>query len=358
MISGIDVGMNTLHLLSDAKSRSICAENPTGERGMGGRATEGTGANFARDLGQGWKISPSLWLPPKETTILADIHGSGAIKHIWLTVGGPASWRDLILRMYWDGMEDPAVEVPVGDFFASGLGEYAPITSLAVCVNPAKAFNCYWTMPYATGAKITLENRHPEATRVYYQIDYVEAEPEPDFAYFCASYRQSKPTEGGIHTVIDGIKGRGQYVGTYMTWQTNNTGWWGEGEMKFYLDGDGDFPTICGTGTEDYFCGAWDFEVKGKGYTEFCTPYSGLPQVLRPDGLYRSQTRFGMYRWHVTDPIRFERDLRVTVQDLGWHSEGRYLVQKSFITSVAYWYQTLPLQKLAPLGGRDEIELV
>ena len=181
---------------------------------------------------------------------------------------------------------------------------------------------------------------------------------EEDCAYFCATFRRSNPTKDGIHTILDGISGKGHYVGTYMAWQVNNNNWWGEGEVKFYLDGDKDFPTICGTGTEDYFCGAYNFEVPGEGYTTYSTAYAGLPQVILPDGLYRANTRFGMYRWHITDPIRFEKELRVTVQDLGWRSEGRYLKQKSDISSVAYWYQTLPTQPFPTLGNRDDLEII
>ncbi|MBO5269512.1 MAG: DUF2961 domain-containing protein, partial [Clostridia bacterium] len=286
----------------------------------------------------------------------------GAIQHIWMTIGrfkGKDYWRHMILRIYWDDQEYPSVEVPVGDFFANGWNRYAHVNSLAVCTNPARGFNCYWTMPFRRRARITIENRFFEPLTVYYQIDYVEAEVEEDAAYFCASFRRENPvTYMQDYTVIDGIKGKGQYVGTYFAWQVNNCGWWGEGEIKFFMDGDGEFPTICGTGTEDYICGAYNFDVPGEGYTEFSTPYTGLPQVIRPDGLYQSQMRFGMYRWHITDPIRFESDLRVTIQDLGWRADKRYLPQQSDIASVAYWYQTLPTAPLKPLGSVDALEVI
>ena len=362
MISGIHNSMETLHLLSNAKSRSICAENPTGEKGKGGMATEGTGARPARDLGQTWKISPSYFVQPGETITLADIEGPGAIQHIWMTIGrfkGKDYWRSMILRIYWDDQDYPSVEVPVGDFFANGWNEYAHVNSLAVCTNPARGFNCYWTMPFRKRARVTIENRFHETLTVYYQIDYVEAEVEEDSAYFCASFRRSNPTKDSIHTIIDGIKGKGQYVGTYLAWQVNNCGWWGEGEIKFFMDGDPEFPTICGTGTEDYICGAYNFDVPGEGYTTFSTAYSGMPQVIKPDGLYRSQMRFGMYRWHIIDPIRFETDLRVTIQDLGgWRTDKRYILQQSDIASVAYWYQILPTSPLKPLGSPDELEVI
>lgn len=361
MHNGLYNSMSTLHLLSNAETRSISAENFTGEPGKGGMAIEGTGAPKAVELGQGWKISPSIHIEPGETVLLADIEGPGAIQHIWMTAGrlrGKNVWRDLILRFYWEGLDYPSVEVPFGDFFANGWNEFTHVSSLAVCANPAGGFNCYWPMPFRRRARITIENRNPEQLTLYYQIDYVLAPVEEDCAYFCASFRRSNPTVGAIHTIIDGIEGRGQYVGTYLAWQVNNCGWWGEGEIKFFMDDDTDFPTICGTGTEDYFCGAYNFDIPGEGYTEFSTPYSGLPQVIRPDGLYRSQTRFGMYRWHITDPIRFEKGLRVTIQDLGWRSEKRYLPQQSDIASVAYWYQTLPRKPLMPLGDRNALEVI
>ena len=145
------------------------------------------------------------------------------------------------------------------------------------------------------------------------------------------------------HTILEGIEGQGQYVGTYIAWGVNSNGWWGEGEIKFYLDDDTDYPTICGTGTEDYFGGAWNFDVPGKGYTEFSTPYLGMPQVIRPDGLYVSQQRFGMYRWHLLDPIHFATGIpKVDIQALGWRSGWRYLPLRDDIASTALFYLDRP----------------
>lgn len=139
----------------------------------------------------------------------------------------------------------------------------------------------------------------------------------------------------------------------------NNSGWWGEGEIKFYLDEDQEFPTICGTGTEDYFCGSYNFENREeKRYGTFCTPYSGLVQVLTPDGLYQSQQRFGLYRWHLTDPVRFRNRIRITIQALGWRSGGRYLPLQDDIASVAYWYQDRPAHAPHPLPGKDRLEII
>jgi hypothetical protein len=357
--NGLGMHLGNLARLSRARTRSISPENFTGEKGRGGMATDGTGAACARDLGVGWKISPSIRIAPGETRTLADVRGSGAIQHIWMTLTG--HWRHSILRIYWDDQETPSVECPAGDFFACGWGQYAQISSLAVCVNPGSAFNCYWEMPYRSGFRMTMTNIAAQEMTLYYQITFTETDVPDDLAYFHAQFRRVNPLPyKQVYTILDGVCGQGQYVGTYMAWGVNNNGWWGEGEIKFYIDGDDEYPTICGTGTEDYFCGSYNFDV-GKdqgGYREFTTPYSGLAQVIRPDGLYRSQMRFGMYRWHITDPIRFERDLRVTIQALGWRSGGRYLPLQDDIASVAYWYQTLPTAPFPPLPDADDLEVI
>ncbi|MDD4797241.1 MAG: DUF2961 domain-containing protein, partial [Eubacteriales bacterium] len=350
-----------LSRLSNAKTRSISPENPTGAPGKGGSCPleQGSAYKAARDLGTGWKVNPYRVMQPGEVAEIANIQGPGAIQHIWLTPTG--RWRETIIRFYWDGQDVPSVEAPVGDFFCSGWNEYAQLSSLAVCVNPGSAFNCYWEMPFRSSCRITLENRADEPVTMYYQIDYMLGDVPDDCAYFHAQFRRVNPLPyQDVYTILDNVGGKGQYVGTYMAWGVNNAGWWGEGEIKFYMDGDTDYPTICGTGTEDYFCGSYDFEDPRTHdrYVEFTTPYAGLHQVLLPDTLYRSQFRFGMYRWHVMDPIRFEKDLRVTIQALGWRSGGRYLPLQDDIASVAYWYQTLPTVPFAPLGSRDYLEVI
>ncbi len=362
MFNGLGMDMGNLPRLSHARTRSISPENLDGEKGRGGMATEGNGAIHARYLGQGWKISPSIDIEPGETRTIADIDGSGAIQHIWMTPTG--HFRFTILRIYWDDEEHPSVECPVGDFFACGWGEYAQVSSLAVCVNPGSAFNCYWEMPFRKRCRITLENIADEKMRVYYQIDYTLTEVPDDIGYFHASFRRVNPLPyKEVFTILDGVRGHGHYVGTYMAWGSNSNGWWGEGEIKFYIDGDDEFPTICGTGTEDYFCGSYNFDVDGR-YEEFTTPYAGMPQVIRPDGLYKSQQRFGLYRWHVSDPVRFEEDLKVTIQALGWRQRlgwtqgGPYLPLQDDISSVAYWYQALPGDPFPALPHRDELEVI
>lgn len=355
--TGIGVGLHNLWRVANAKSRSISAENFTGEKGKGGMAVEGTGAYAARELGQGWKVSPSIRLAGQSTFVLADIQGPGAVQHIWMTCHRKY-WRSLVLRFYWDGEPHPSVEVPYGDFFCQGWCEFAQVSSLPVAVNPHGGMNAYWEMPFRKSARIEIENLGEEEVVLYYQIDYCLAEVPDDAAYFHASWRRSNPLPyKEVHTIVDHIRGRGHYVGTYIAWGVNNNGWWGEGEVKFYIDGDKDFPTICGTGTEDYFGGAWNFDVNG-AYTLFSTPFLGLCQVIKPDGLYRSQQRFGMYRWHIRDPIRFEEDLRVTIQALGWRSGGRYLPLQDDIASTAFWYQMEPHVPHPPLPGRDGLEVI
>ena len=354
---GIQNNMGNLFLLSDAKSRSISPENFTGEKGRGGMAKlgEGSASNAARDLGQGWKVNPFIKIAKGETFTLAEIDGSGAIHHIWMTPTG--NWSFSILRIYWDDEKDPSVECPAGDFFGMGWGEYAPLQSLALCVNPGSAFNCYWQMPFRKKCKITMQNLDEKEMSLYYQIDYCLTEVPKNASYFHAQFHRTNPLKyKDVYTIVDQIKGKGQYVGTYLAWQVNNNGWWGEGEIKFFMDGDKEYPTICGTGTEDYFCGSYNFDRNGK-YTEFCTPYSGLHQVIRPDGAYRSNQRFGLYRWHITDPIRFENDLKVTIQALGWTGNGRYLPLQDDIASVAFWYQTEPHQSFSALPSKDELEV-
>jgi hypothetical protein len=354
--NGLGMHLGNLSRLSNAKTRSISPENTTGAKGQGGMAIPTGGA--ARELGQGWKVAPCVTIQPGQTYEMADIAGPGAIQHIWLTPTG--NWRFSILRIYWDGQEQPSVECPVGDFFLMGWGRYAQVNALPVCVNPGSAFNCYWEMPFRKGCRITFTNINTEPMVLFYQVDYTLTEVPEDCAYFHAQFRRTNPLPyKEVYTILDGVQGKGHYVGTYLAWGVNNNGWWGEGEIKFYLDGDKDFPTICGTGTEDYFCGSYDFEDQETHlYVPFSTPYSGLHQVILPDKLYRSQFRFGMYRFHVMDPIRFERDLRVTIQALGWRSGGRYLPLQDDLASVAYWYQTLPAAPFPTLPEKDYLEVI
>lgn len=362
--NGIDANMGNIYRLSDAKSRSISPENFNGEKGKGGMATTGTGANASRDLGKGWKVSPSVVIKSKTTYTVAEIDGPGSVQHIWMTPTG--NWRNSIIRFYWDDETTPSVEAPVGDFFCTGWGKYAQLNSLAVTVNPGSAFNCYWPMPFRKKCRITMENIDDRDMVLYYQVDYILTEVPSDAAYFHAQFNRTNPLPMKTdYVLVNGIKGRGQYVGTYIAWGVHNNGWWGEGEIKFFMDGDTQYPTICGTGTEDYFCGSYDFDTRSKNaagveevnYTEFSTAYAGFHQVIKGDGHYDVSQRFGMYRWHITDPIRFEKDLRVTIQALGWRSGGRYLPLQDDIASVVFWYQTEPHAAFPKMPDKDALEV-
>jgi hypothetical protein len=358
--NGLGMHLGNLWELSEAETRSISAENFQGEKGKGGMAESGNDAS--RELGRGWKVSPCISVEGNTTAVLADIAGPGAIQHIWITVH-PDFWRRLVLRMYWDNEETPSVEVPLGDFFCNGWCERANVSSLPIAVNPAGAFNSYWEMPFRGHARITIENLSPDTVNgFFYQVTYTLTEVPDTAAYFHAQWRRANPVQGSIHTLLDGVKGMGHYVGTYLAVGVTNNGWWGEGEIKFYMDGDGEFPTICGTGTEDYFGGAWDWEFPQGQYCLYSTAYLGLPQVIKPDGLYRSQTRFGIYRWHVMDPIRFKQDLRVTIQDLGWRSptsgKGRYLARQDDMASTSFWYQMEPHAPFPNLPDMNGLEVI
>lgn len=363
--NGLNTHMGNLSRLSKAKSRSISPENFTGEKGKGGmtKLEDGSAKFAARELGQGWKVNPYVVIQPGETVVMCDIEGMGAVQHIWMTPTG--DYRLGIFRCYWDGEDNASVEVPVGDFFASGWGwgNEPEISSLAICVNPHNGFNSYWQMPFRNQCKMTMENRSNKEMILYYQIDYTLTEVPEDAAYFHAQFRKVDNLKAKTdYVILDNVKGQGQYVGLYLAHGANSPGWWGEGEIKFFMDGDTQYPTICGTGEEDYFCGSYGYEMKtdDKGndiYTDFSTLYTGFHHIKDPYNA-RKQARFGQYRWHVTDPIRFESDLRITLQALGWKKNGAYLPLKDDYASVAYWYQTEPHNPFPPLPSNDQLVII
>lgn len=338
--------MMGLPLLTDAETRSICAENPEGEKGGG--------ATAVNHLGEGWKGRPCITLPDDRTTELAAIDGPGIIQHIWFTVtdDGPRGrtvLRDLVLRFYWDGEDRPSVEVPLGDFFANGHAMRCDVNSLPVAVNPNGGMNCYWPMPFEDSARITVTNRHGEEVGgFFYQITYSLTDLPDGAARLHAQWRRENPvTYHEEYTILDSVKGRGHYVGTYLAWAQLSNGWWGEGEIKFYIDGDSEHPTICGTGTEDYVGGAWGF-----GGRTYSTPFLGYPLHHAEPGRI---IKHGLYRWHVPDPIRFKSDLRVTIQDLGFTPQPTgYEPLTDDISSVAYWYQTEPHARFPDLPSAKE----
>lgn len=344
---GFSMGIGNVPLIADAETRSISAENPTGGRGAGAQAVPDR-AGAAGELGQGWKVRPCITLDPGSTTTLADIEGPGVLQHIWITVH-PNAYRDTVLRFYWDDEDTPSVEVPLGDFFCNGHGKRYNVTSVPICVNPSGGFNSYWPMPFGKRARVTIENQRWEPIGgFFYQITYALTAIPANAAYFHAQWRRSLTTrEYPEHVILEGIKGRGQYVGTFLAWTQFSDGWWGEGEIKFYLDGDTEFPTICGTGTEDYFGGAWGF-----GGETYSTAFLGYPFYQREPG---QVPKHGLYRWHVLDPIRFREELKVTIQALGWWPNGKFEPLTDDIASVGYWYQSephAPFPELPDIHGR------
>lgn len=363
--SGVNMGLGNIMKLSNAQTRSITAENVYGEKGKGGMARVsdtpqpevkkigqvwGAANPCSRDLGRGWKVRPCITVPAGKTTTLMDVKGPGVIQHIWITVGGN-HYRDLNVRMYWDGEKSPSVECPIGDFFCNGFKTRANVLAMPINVNPSGGFNCYFPMPFRKRARITVENRSPgDIGGFFYASNYALTKVDEDDAYFHAQFRRTNPLPyKEDYVILDDIKGKGQFVGTYMAWQQNSSGWWGEGEIKIFLDGDSKFPTICGTGTEDYFGGAWCF---GETYS---APYMGYP-LGNCDG--KPGNRHGLYRFHILDPVRFGEDLKITMQAIGWRSEGRYLPLQDDISSVAYWYQSEPHKRFPALGDRDALEVI
>jgi hypothetical protein len=344
-------GLGGLPLLGGARTRSVCPENLTGEKGKGGMAIPDPEnlpfSGAAMDLGQGWKVNPFCKVKSGETLTIMDVEGPGIIQHIWL-VADPVKGRSHILRFYWDDEESPSIEVPVSDFFAVGHNLFAPVNSLAVVVNPRSAFNCYWQMPFHQHARITFTNEDPEELELLtYQITYAETAVPENAGTFHAQWRRAMTER--VHpdyVIVDGIQGMGKYVGTFLAWTQLSGGWFGEGEIKFFIDGDTTFPTICGTGTEDYFCGSYGFPEL------YSTAYVG--NVLQHPGT-DGPPKWSLYRWHIMDPIFFDSDLRVTIQALGWYPNRTYQPLADDITSVAYWYQAEPhvaFPTLLPLKQR------
>jgi hypothetical protein len=342
------------------RSRSINAENPTGEPGAAAWA-EST-------LGPGRKGRAYRPLPAGGRLVLADIEGPAVIRHIWITVpdateGGPFVLRDLVLRAYWDGSEDPAIEVPLGDFFCNGFATRALVTSAPIVVAPTGGMNSYFAMPFRERATIVIDSEHPsEISSVFYQVDYtVGEEVSADTGYLHAQWRRTNGTAplGEDHVIVDGIRGVGSYVGTYIALTALERFWWGEGEVKFYVDSDEDLPSQCSTGLEDYAGGAWAFQDHLASDPPpvpipFSAPYFGYPFVSAVDTTAASPfvvhmpSSHGMYRWHLPDPVLFGESLRVTLQQIGaWH-HGLF-ERSDDIATTAYWYQTSPAEPYPPL---------
>jgi hypothetical protein len=353
---GLNFGLGTLPMLIAAETRSVCPENPTGEKGKGGESVPNPSdpdlpfSKAAADLGQGWKVRPFIRPKGGETVTIMDVEGPGVIQHIWMATeeNWAGNGRASVLRFYWDEETTPSIEVPMTDFFAVGHDLFARVNSLAVVVNPTSALNCYWPMPFRKNARITFTNESEKDLRLMtYQITYTKTAIPAHAGYLHAQWRRAVTSRSyPMYTIIDGVKGQGRYVGTFLAWTQLSDGWFGEGEVKFFIDGDTRFPTINGTGTEDYFRGTYGFPETYTG------PYTGC--TLKHAG-QDGPPKWSLYRWHIMDPISFSKDLRVTIQALGWWPNGKYQPLADDIASVAYWYQTephTPFPRFPPLAER------
>lgn len=289
---------------------------------------------------------------PGEVLTLLDESGPGLISHVWVTIASedPNHLKALVLRMYWDGEPTPSVEAPIGDFFGLGLGDYHTYQSLPLAVGSDKALNCFFPMPFQKHARITVTNEGSmRVGAFYFNVDYrLYHKPlAGDLLYFHAQYRQAAPAHGWTnqwHSNGDAIvedkknlngegnyvwmeaTGRGHFVGVTMSVLENQDGWWGEGDDMFFIDGE-TTPSINGTGSEDYFLGAWDFGGKAFSYELF-----GAPVV----GQEVAGGRWSLYRFHLDSPIPFTKSLRATIE----HGHANHRSDNYY--SVAYWYQSEP----------------
>lgn len=353
--------MSGLPYSFEGVSRSISAENPHGEKGGGGKE--------ASSLGAGRKGNPCLLLKSGDISTLAEIEGPGIIRHIWMTMPfntdkGHYALRDVILRFYWDDESDPSVESPIGDLFCNGFGAYCEINSLPITVNPVGGMNLFFPMPFRKKARIVVESQHDGELMFFYTINYllVDELPPNTMCFHAQWQRRKRGPLGQDYVILDGVKGQGKYVGTYLAWACLGRYWWGEGEIKMYLDGDDEWPTICGTGVEDYFGGAWGFAevIDGKrivktyntaflGYPYYSTEDTSFPAYRSPDSL----PMHGLYRWHLMDPVYFSSKIKVTIQQLG--TDGMRLYERSDdISSVAYFYQREPHAAFPEIPEKEE----
>lgn len=353
--------MNELPFLAGTITRQISAENPTGEKGGAchwvpdPKNPQLYHSAPACNLGKGWKVRPFIRVEAGETVVLADIEGQGIISEIFFTSDYPRL-SELVLRMYWDDETEPSVEVPAGAFFCIGHDDQPhTVNSIPVTVAPYRGCNCYWRMPFRKHARITLTHEGREdANIVAWRVLYHLVSVSDNTAYFHAQFRHTLTSaDRPEHIILDGVKGKGNYVGTYLAWNNLSSGWWGEGEVKFYLDGDEEYPTLCDNGTEDYFGGAWNFGYnfpeRDSAEQPFSSPWLGLPLALSKN--MHGPKKFSMYRWHVLDSIGFEDSVRVTIQTLGWYPDHTYRPLGEDIFSVAYFYQMEPHQRFPELPG-------
>jgi hypothetical protein len=287
-------------------SRAVTFENPSGERGAGGRAHGGR------------KGAPSRRIEPGETVVLADLEGPGTIRHVWMTFppAPPERMRGLTLEVCYDGGSEPSISTPALDFFGLPHGRPAPFASALLAAQEGRGFNAYLPLPFRRRLRMTLANHTDRATVLYYQLDYtLEPNHAPETGLLHVTFRRENPTLlRHDFTIAEGLRGPGRYLGCNVGVRTlpqKHFAWYGEGELKIYRDGDTTHPTICGTGLEDYVGTAW-------GMGSHSAPYGGVPLDLRAPNGGPVPDFVSFYRWHVHDPVVFQRELRVTIQQIGY----------------------------------------
>jgi hypothetical protein len=320
------------------QSRSISPENPTGAPGQGGKSISA--------LGVGRKGRPMVVVHPGQETTMADIEGSGVIRRIWMTTDGrtPDVMRSLILRIFWDGQTHPSVECPIGDFFGFSHGKAQVFeTSVHTC-SRFWGLNFRLPMPFNKKARITFENPTKTKLRLFFTIDYTleDHQDAPRLGYLHCAFRRENPTTlRKDFTLLEREGGRGRFLGAVVgVRRQDDKNWWGEGEFKAYLDGDSAYPTICGTGLEDYIGMGWGMGEQ-TGMLAGCLLNQGLHATF--------------YRWHFDDAIFWQSDCRFTMQQLGWDGPGNKMVERQDDwAAAAFWYEQVPSQPLPPLAPLAE----
>ncbi|MCF7848236.1 MAG: DUF2961 domain-containing protein [Kiritimatiellales bacterium] len=313
-----------------AVSRSISFENPTGAKGAGGKA--------ASHLGVGRKGMPSKSIAPGEQTVLCDIEGSGTIRHIWITgafKNKTTALRSMVVRAYWDDQEHPSIECPLGDFMGNAHATVNAYQSAVHSTGTNAALNIWIPMPFSKHAKLTLTNEGKQGIVVYYQIDYTIGEKHPaDFGRLHTCFRRQNPTVlKQDFELLPRRKGKGRYLGAVLGIRTFESTWWGEGEIKMYIDGDQEFPTICGTGSEDYVCLSYGMQQ---------TPFLYHGCSFNQNGF------ISMYRWHIPDPVYWNEECRITIQQIGWSKDmpNRLYERQDDWCCTTFWYEPIPSQPL------------
>ncbi|MCF8225452.1 MAG: DUF2961 domain-containing protein [Bacteroidales bacterium] len=323
-------------------SRSISFENPTGAPGEGGKTSS--------NLGVGRKGFPAKWIAPGETVTLCNIKGPGTIRHIWMTGGfkdKPTALRSMVIRAYWEGQEHPSIKCPLGDFMGSANARYSAYQSAVHSTGVNAALNIWLPMPFQDSGKITLSNEGEEGITIFYQVDYTIGDRHPEnLGRLHVCFRRENPTTlKKDFEILPSRKGQGRFIGTVLGIRTFEEFWWGEGEIKIYMDGDTEFPTICGTGSEDYVCLSYGMQE---------TPYMYHGCSWNRDGFV------SMYRWHLPDPIFWQEEVRITIQQIGYNWEYAqagdpplYERQDDW-SATTFWYESVPSD---PLPGFPSLEV-